>query len=134
MREYIVHHRVNHCNFAFLQSTPWYRGKTIVLNSASIDLTWLANLYLRGESVAVQVELGVATCHPTDQFNKKLGVKIAKERMKIMNLPVSSLTSSESTTRVTLDVDDNTQLIYIQYKDSKRHHFMIRLNSGVKGD
>lgn len=96
-------------------------GRTIALKDKILKdrFETIKNMYLANISKTLIIEVGVATCHTQDQFNKKTGRELSFSRIKPLEFKIDRLLSKDEYTKIIITNDEIHVAFSIkQYKDS----------------
>ena len=97
----------------------WYAPATVVLGGvpAKAELLELVSL-LSFWSINVPMTFGYASCHPDDQFVRKLGVEAANKKAVMIDFKLKSLLMSKDRTLAIFSSVD--WIVSVEYKEGSK--------------
>ncbi len=110
-------------------------GKTVVIETkfAQDDFDALVGLFLNPPSsmdktmTVLNMRMGVAVCHPKDQFNKKAGRELATSRITNQNFKVTHVVSNSEKTKIILQGQDSkVDLTMVKYKNTGKVRIFLK--------
>lgn len=90
-------------------------GKTIAVQEIQ---NWVFDNLTPGTSI--ERRIGVATCHPKEGFNKKIGREIAEKNSKIRRFTVVRIVQTIKSKVITFEVEGFGPIDLVRYSDAKQ--------------